>query len=394
MNILLLGDYSNVHATLAEGLRALGHCVVVCSDGDGWKNYPRDVDLCRYGKPGRGGLRQRFLDALYMFRLRWLFARKFRGYDVVQLINPVFLPLRAERIMPFYGKLRRNNGKVFMAAYGMDHYWVKAGMDCKTFRYSDFNFGCKVRNELPENALFVRDWLNGPKGELNRKIANDCDGIPAGLYEYWQSYRSYLDTAQQSKLRYIPFPIVVHRDADDSTLCDRVGQSTGPVRFFIGIQQSRSAYKGTDIMLRALQRLESEYPQDIVVHRVENVPFDEYRCLMRSSDVILDQLYSYTPAMNALEAMNQGLVVVGGAEPEYYTLQEQTLQPGEEPLRPIVNVEPDEESVYQALRSIVAQRAELPRLKVESRRFVERYHDHVAVAQAYVDFWNSCARIN
>ena len=44
MKILLLGEYSNVHHTLALGLRALGHRVVVVSNGDFWKNYPRDVD--------------------------------------------------------------------------------------------------------------------------------------------------------------------------------------------------------------------------------------------------------------------------------------------------------------------------------------------------------------
>ena len=35
MRILLLGDYSNVHNTLAKGLRQLGHEAVVASDGDG-----------------------------------------------------------------------------------------------------------------------------------------------------------------------------------------------------------------------------------------------------------------------------------------------------------------------------------------------------------------------
>ena len=40
MRILLLGEFSNVHATLALGLRKLGHDVVVASDGDEWKNYP------------------------------------------------------------------------------------------------------------------------------------------------------------------------------------------------------------------------------------------------------------------------------------------------------------------------------------------------------------------
>ena len=51
MKILLLGEYSNVHATLADGLRKLGHQVTVLSNGDFWKNYPRDIDLVR--KPGK-----------------------------------------------------------------------------------------------------------------------------------------------------------------------------------------------------------------------------------------------------------------------------------------------------------------------------------------------------
>ena len=51
MKILLLGEYSNVHATLADGLRKLGHQVTVLSNGDFWKNYPRDID--RYENRGK-----------------------------------------------------------------------------------------------------------------------------------------------------------------------------------------------------------------------------------------------------------------------------------------------------------------------------------------------------
>ena len=47
MNILLLGEYSNLHNTLAQGLRALGHNVTLASDGDGWKNYSRDINISR-----------------------------------------------------------------------------------------------------------------------------------------------------------------------------------------------------------------------------------------------------------------------------------------------------------------------------------------------------------
>ena len=45
MKILLIGEYSNLHWTLAKGLKALGHKVVVASDGCGWQNNYRDIDI-------------------------------------------------------------------------------------------------------------------------------------------------------------------------------------------------------------------------------------------------------------------------------------------------------------------------------------------------------------
>ena len=79
MKILLLGEYSNVHATLGKALIQLGHQVTLISNGDFWKNYPRDIDLSR--TPGRWG------GICYTARLLTLLPR-LRGYDVVQLINP------------------------------------------------------------------------------------------------------------------------------------------------------------------------------------------------------------------------------------------------------------------------------------------------------------------
>lgn len=50
MKILLIGEYSNVHNTLAKGLRELGHEVCVISNGDFWKNYPRDIGVAETRK--------------------------------------------------------------------------------------------------------------------------------------------------------------------------------------------------------------------------------------------------------------------------------------------------------------------------------------------------------
>lgn len=363
MKILLLGEYSNVHATLAQGLRELGHQVTVASDGDGWKNYPRDIDLRRRSLGYKDTLQ-------FLYKLIRNLSR-FKGYDVVQLINPVFLPLKAEAHKFVYTYLRKHNRSLFMGAFGVDHYYVKTCLDCTTFRYSDFNFGPHLR-KTRETEVWKRDWLLGAKGRWNQWVARDCDGIIAGLYEYYASYRCHFP----QKLKFIPFPLCPGKPVDDRRKAD------DPVRFFIGVQRSRNAYKGTDVMLRALQRTKERYPHECEIVKVESVPFSEYVRLMYGSDVLLDQLYSYTPAMNALEAMSNGLVVVGGGEPENYEIL------GECELRPIINVLPDEESVYNSLCKIVEERSVLPELARQSQLYIERHHSYLKVAQKYVDFWN------
>lgn len=366
MRILLLGEYSNVHSTLARGLRALGHEVTVLSDGDGWKNYPRDIDVARTDFRPLGSL-------TYWLRLRRI-VRNLRGYDVVQLINPVFLPLKAERIWPLYSCLRRNNGKMFLGAYGMDYYYIRAGKDCRTFRYSDFNIGQRLRTSTDISA-WEREWLNGEKGRLNRYIATDCDGIIAGLYEYHAAYFPFFP----DKLTFLPFPIFLDR----SDLFRPRTVSDGRLHLFLGEQRDRASYKGTDIMRRALDHAVSRYPELSESVHVTSVPFARYCELMEGSQVLLDQLYSYTPGMNALEAMARGLVVVGGGEPENYTIL------GETQLRPIINVQPTEEDVYEKLCDLITHPEEIPRLSADSRLYIERHHDYMTVARRYLDFWKS-----
>ena len=73
MRILLIGEYSNVHWTLARGLKALGEDVTVLSNGDFWKDYLRDISLVR--SPGKwGGVR-------YMARLISLLPRLRRSEE-------------------------------------------------------------------------------------------------------------------------------------------------------------------------------------------------------------------------------------------------------------------------------------------------------------------------
>lgn len=362
MKILLLGEYSNVHCTLAKGLKELGHQVTVASNGDFWKNYPRDVNLAR--RPGKAG-------GIALLLKLWSLAPKLRGYDVVQLINPMFVELKAERIFPLYHFLRTHNKKVVMGAFGMDYYWVKTCCDEKPLRYSDFNIGQTLRQN--KDALKERkDWLGTAKQRLNEMMAHDCDAIITGLYEYWICYKD----AFPQKTTFIPLPIDRPEQRKDTFATPQ------KVKVFIGISKSRSEYKGTDIMLRAAQALRKKYPNQMELRTVEGLPFEEYRQVMEGSDVLLDQLYSYTPSMNTLLAMSKGIVCVGGGEPENYEIiQESTL-------RPIINVQPTYESVYEELERLILNPQMLSRLKRESMEYVRRHHDYLTVAKRYEQLYN------
>lgn len=369
MRILLLGEYSNVHATLAKGFRTLGHEVTVISNGDFWKNYPRDIDVSRtYSRFGGIKLLAKITSLL----------PKMRGYDVVQLINPMFFELKAERILPIYRFLRRHNKLMFLGAFGMDYYWVHENITRFPLRYSDFNFGHTLRTD--EAAQKERkDWIGTPKEKLNKYIANDCDGIITGLYEYWACYKPLFP----DKTTFIPFPIVCDNNKNQPSppKSQQKAFNTKSVKFFIGISKNRSKYKGTDIMLAAAKALKEKYPDRLELKIAEGLPFDEYVKMMLGSDAIMDQLYSYTPAMNALEAMSHGIIVIGGGEEENYEIL------GEKKLRPIVNVKPDYDSVYRKLEHLILHPELIPMLKKQSIEYILKYHDYIKVAKKYLDFY-------
>jgi glycosyltransferase involved in cell wall biosynthesis len=394
MKVLLLGEYSNLHYTLACALRDMGHDVRLVSDGDEWKRYPADVKLVRRST----GL----LDTIvYLFRLvREM--RHWRGYDVVQLINPVhFIQLKAERGIRIYDWLRRHNRKVFLGAFGDDYYFIHASYVRRLLRYSDFYTPTReVTHSWNQHNLDC--WLHNP-GMVHscQHIAQTCNGIIAALYEYYVAYTAVPDLAP--KTTFIPLPIRSQQDNEttsqpmeqraengvysnypESRQRSSIAQQDNkshPLRFFIGIQRQRSALKGTDILLKVARELQARYPNRMELVTAENLPYDEYMKLREDCDVLLDQIYSYTPAMNALQAMAHGIVVVSGGEEEQYELL------NEHELRPIINTQPEEESVRAALEDLILHPERLPELRRQSILYVQRHHESHKVAQQYLDFW-------
>ena len=85
--------------------------------------------------------------------------------------------------------------------------------------------------------------------------------------------------------------------------------------------------------------------------------------------------------MNSLEAMARGIICIGGGEPENYEIIHETQ------LKPILNVLPTYESVYQQLEQLVLHPERIPQLKKESIEYINKHHDYMKVAKKYEEYY-------
>lgn len=369
MKILLLGDYSNYHACLAEGLRRQGHSVTVASDGSGWMDTSRNVSL-RRPLPGYAGGA-----LLYM---KMLIDGRIKGYDIVSLISPSFVTLRPHRLRRVFERLRRHNGAIFLSATGtdkavMDMYFAD---DCP-LRYSEYFMADGSAN--PAASSFAQkdlEWCKGAIGDFCEFIYDNVAGVTTALYEYDLAMRRRLDGDMVSYVG-IPVDLEALKPVDTPLMAD------GRLHMFLGRHSHRMAFKGTDIIGSVAEKVAAEYPDRCVLDIVENIPYADYLQRLRSADFVLDQLYSYTPATNALLAMAAGQATLSGGEPEYYDFI------GEKDLKPVINAVPDEVVLYDTLRSAVLNPSGIIDAAAQGREFVRKHNDVDVVAQRCMDFWTS-----
>lgn len=370
MRILLFGEYSNLHHTLCLALRRAGHEVLLVSDGDGWKNYPRDIDLKRH-RPGPLG------SLAYLWQLLKLLPR-LRGYDVVQLINPVFLDVKPRWNRWVFRYLKANNRKMSVGCFGDDYYVISRMQDDRYLPYTDFfAAGHTIDHEL--NRRRIATWIQSPKAALTQDIMAQADCIIACLYEYWCVYNT---PEFSGRLHYVGLPVKVAQSMH--SLEQDVEPEGRPVRILFAAQRLRGQMKGTDQLEPLFDRLAAEYPDRIELHKVVSVPFAEYQRLVAASDVIVDQLYSFTPAMAALESLSQGKVVISGFEPAYRQFIGANEESG------IINLRPfDTEHNYRILADTLTDSKKIALLKSFSQAFVQKYHDADQIAEEYVKIYQS-----
>ena len=361
MKILLIGEASFVHNTLKKGLEERGHSVTTMSDGNGWHDAPRDINLRRDMRWGK----------LSGLKVVWQLLRHLPslcGNDVVQIHNYQFVPLMYGWNTLLLRFLKLTNRCVVKGCFGDD---------VQIFRrqaqgipaYSDTFWNGKPQNSEQHRQRIAEVSEHGAETSW-RKTTRMADALVACLYEYWLDYN---EPPYAEKLHYIPLPIIVPTSAPRQATTQR------PIRVLIGIQPKRDFMKGAMRIATFVEEVARRHPGCLHIKYVEGVPYDEYQRLLSAADVLVDQLYSYTPSMNSLAAMARGTVVIGGGEPAFYDFI------GEHTLRPIINVRPDviDEQNIRTIENAFFAVGELAKKACESVEFVRKYHDYRHVAEQY-----------
>ncbi len=353
MNILMLGEYSGFYADLKTGFVKIGHRVLHASGGDGWKKIGNDVDWS-LGLNGKAGY---YATALYS--PLWLNNLDIEQFDIILVCHPyVFSPLVPSAL--FGRAYKKLEGKFFLSVAGDDYRTYMSTMS--KLEYTWFP-------GLVEDTAGRNNFLRESRIKQNERVVSMALGYIPVMYEY---SLGYLDL--KKPISVIPLPVDIEK------YCYSGNAVQGKVVFQHGI--SRPGFKGTKLIVEALNELKRKYPNDVEVMLPEKLPFSKYIETLQNSNVVIDQANSYSYGMNAIIAMAMGKMVLSGAEPEaIHALGEETS--------PVINIKPSSEDILKRLKDVLELRGSFVERGIQARQYVERVHENTHIANKYVEFFRA-----
>jgi glycosyltransferase involved in cell wall biosynthesis len=377
MKILLVGEYSRLHNSLKEGLIEHGHKVTLIGNRDGFKNYDVDIDISpRFFKHPSLMVFVKALNKLFGLNLislenAYIFHKtlpQLKGYDVVQLYNESCIKSYSKLEIYLLKKLIRNNRKFFLLSCGIDYLSVKYAYE-KKFRYSILS-PYHENKGLKKYYKYILEKLKPSHQRLHRFLFSQVNGVIASDLDYHlpllgnPSYKGLIpNPINTKKIDYIPV------------------KTDGKIIIFHGVNKDSYIKKGNKFFDEALAIINEKHPEKVVIHRTENIPYNEYISLYDSCHILLDQVYAYDQGYNALEAMAKGKVVFTGAEKEFlehYKLKEDEV---------CINALPNTQSIVEKLEWLILNPEKIKEISIKARSFIEKEHHYIQVAKRYLDVW-------
>lgn len=385
MKVLLLGDYSGVHSQLANDLKIIGHEVTLVSSGDGYKGFQRDVDF-NYERSNFILFKMLHLlmvfiglNGLYYFFSKRKEISKLKGFDVVQLINPIPLDVFGSiATILLVRKLNKYNKSLFLCALGDDYEWVSRNLR-KEFKYSAMD---RLDIKNIKVYLYSLKYVYGFfYYTCHKYVLKSAKKIIPGLVDY---QNIYINHPKVSKI--IPLPVsqdTIEKAKNELVILNsehyKKVLSNKVLNIFHGWQEGKECKKGNDIFFDAIKIVEEKLGGDKFIYNiVKNVPYNKYIKMFDSCDIFFDQVYSYDRGVNGVLGMANGKAVFSGFEPH----EAHVIAPFG------VNALPNSNDIANCIIFLINNRDKLLLMRINAIKYVLANHDGRYIAAEYVSLWN------
>jgi glycosyltransferase involved in cell wall biosynthesis len=349
-----LHEIGNITSTYAKGFRELGHethSVVVRKN----RFYPdSDYDLIVEETIGEQQSTPTHFTAI---------VRKLQGYKIhiMELIRSlktcdVFIFVFASSFSPGfidYPILKLMKKKIVSVFCGSDiRYWYAYNQEFYSLGLGD---GFRSRHE---NAKIDPTGMDNYLRKLNRvRVAERYSDLILS-----QPIMAQLQTRPYMRLN-IPLDLSQYKH--------KIPARDKPVILHVPTHRE---IKGTKFILEAIENLRRE-GISFDFRLLENMSNTEIRKELSEADLVVDQLLGQTIATLALEGMATGNVVFARYLPHRVNIP---------PECPVVNV--TEYSLLDQLRKLILDVELRKSIAQASRKYVEKYHGHMKVAQEILDW--------
>jgi len=377
MKILLIGEYSNLHNSLKQGLQKNGHKVVLLGSGDGFKNFDADI-LIKSSLFENRFLKiiAKIIDRLFGVSLneveifiKSIFKiRKLKDFDIVQLINERAFNTSPSMEKILLGQIFKNNNKIFLLACGVDTVSIKYAYD-KKFRYSILNPYFE-KNYLKKEFKHTLKYLNSNYLELSKYVRSHIHGIISSDMDYHIPY-----IGSEKYLGMIPNPVNIDK-LNFIEINDK-----NKIYILHAINSKNKIKKGNEFFKKSLSIIEKKYGDKIKIIQTIDIPYSKHIKNVMECDILLDQVFAYDQGYNALEAMALGKVVFTGAEKEwveFYNLEEDKVA---------VNALPNVSKIVDKLSWLIENPLKLNEISKNAREFIEYQHNYKNIAKNYITTW-------
>lgn len=362
MKVLLVGEFSNVHNTLQQGLRELGVAVDTLNAGDGYKKFHSDI------KPLV--IRNDFLRKYYNEVLAHYLSRK---YDVVQFMHECE-----------WGRVPGLNLKtaVSLARNARLSVLLSAGCNWEYFKYGKEKLGIAPCEEC---------------------LKYDCKGQCYKVHQchhYHNSVERKVQYAMQKNVH-----VIVPMDYEYD-VCEKSGPFAGKVAHSIGMPiktavqgtfapidpskklviyhpLNRKGFKGTVMIEKAFEILRERFGETVEFVIEGGIPYEQYTQLIRRVDIIVDQKNCVTFGMASLQAMAEGKILITGnyrskiSDPEYAYLKQ----------APAFELGTTVEEIVNNVTDVITKQCEFNTLRAKGAAYVKAHHDYIKIARQFLGLY-------